>query len=83
MPTKLDDIAYYRRRIARCAELAAQATCPSTRFVHEELARLYGEKLKALSLKHAPQMEGDDVAVVEEVAQAAWRAGPYSQRTSE
>lgn len=57
MPTERDDMAYYRCRIARCAALAAQATCPSARLAHQELARLYSEKLEALGLTHA--LDGD------------------------
>ncbi len=45
MPTQEQNIAYYRRRIAACAEQAARAACPSTRRAHEELVRLYQEKV--------------------------------------
>ncbi len=59
MPSAQDDRTYYQRRIARCDELATQATCPSARLAHQELARLYREKLDELGLAQAPYMETD------------------------
>ncbi len=48
MPTRQEDIDYYRRRIEACVEQAARSTCPSIRCAHEELARLYRERLNML-----------------------------------
>jgi len=60
MPTPLEDIAYYQRRFAYCAEQAQRATCSSSRCAHEELARLYQEKLTTLGV---PLVPGIDAAV--------------------
>ncbi len=48
VPTEQEDIAYYRRRIAAAEARAAEATCPSARLAHLELARLYAEQLRVL-----------------------------------
>lgn len=54
MPTDQDDRSYYQQRFADCVEQAAQATTTSARRVHEALARLYADKLKALGADPAP-----------------------------
>lgn len=48
MPKFEADMAYYRRRAAESAERALAASTPSSRLVHEELARLYRARLAAL-----------------------------------
>ena len=68
MPTKEEDIAYYRRRIDACAEQALRAETPSARGAHEAMARLYREKLVALG---ASTTSADE--------QAAVGAGPIGQ----
>lgn len=60
MPTVQEDIAYYQRRFAYCAEQAERAICSSSRCAHEELARLYQEKLVTLG---ASPVHGMDALV--------------------
>jgi hypothetical protein len=57
MPTVQEDIAYYQRRFAYCAEQAQRAACSSSRCAHEELARLYQEKLVTLGAPPVPGMD--------------------------
>jgi len=57
MPTLHEDIAYYRRRLTYCTEQAERANCSSSRCAHEELARLYQEKLVMLGAPPVPGMD--------------------------
>ncbi|OHT18556.1 hypothetical protein [Edaphosphingomonas haloaromaticamans] len=57
MPTLEEDIVYYQRRFAYCTEQAGRATCSSSRCAHEELARLYQEKLVTLGASWVPGMD--------------------------
>ncbi len=51
MPTVQEDIAYYRRWLTDCTEQATRAIYCSSRCVHEELAKLHGERLAALGAR--------------------------------
>ena len=60
MPIEQDDRSYYEQRFAQCVELAAQATTSSARIVHQELARLYADKLKALGVDPSAPSDGGE-----------------------
>ena len=53
----LDDRHYYRDREEQCRKAAAEATDPSARVAHSQLAEFYAKRLAKAEKADAPEAE--------------------------
>ena len=55
----LDDLRYYKDRVDYCRQAAAEATDPSARVAHEQLAKFYEARLASAMESAALRAERD------------------------